>query len=375
MPLERLRNTRKSHVVLLGVGLAVLAAGFGGYRFVTRQGSLPQGLIQANGRIEGDGITLSSKVAGRITAVDVREGQAVKAGQILVRIDDAQVRSRVDQARAAAETLESQIASARLGVALLRRETPLTVEAARAAVDRAEASVAAAQAAERMARRDAERANDLIAKGFTSSQQSERAQLAVDAAASELGAAAAAALQARKQLALADLGGERVRVKEADLLTLQAQLRQTQAMLAEAQSVLSDLTLLAPAPGVVASRMREPGEVVAAGAPLLELIDLDQLYLKVYVPEAQIGKLRLGLPAKVYSDAFPDQPYDATVRYIAARAEFTPKEVQTPDERVKLVYAVKLYLSANPDHRLSPGVPADAVIRWQEGVAWAKPRW
>jgi len=375
MPLERLRNTRKSHVVLLGVGLAVLAAGFGGYRFVTRQGSLPQGLIQANGRIEGDGITLSSKVAGRITAVDVREGQAVKAGQILVRIDDAQVRSRVDQARAAAETLESQIASARLGVALLRRETPLTVEAARAAVDRAEASVAAAQAAERMARRDAERANDLIAKGFTSSQQSERAQLAVDAAASELGAAAAAALQARKQLALADLGGERVRVKEADLLTLQAQLRQTQAMLAEAQSVLSDLTLLAPAPGVVASRMREPGEVVAAGAPLLELIDLDQLYLKVYVPEAQIGKLRLGLPAKVYSDAFPDQPYDATVRYIAARAEFTPKEVQTPDERVKLVHAVKLYVSANPDHRLSPGVPADAVIRWQEGVAWAKPRW
>ena len=93
------------------------------------------------------------------------------------------------------------------------------------------------------------------------------------------------------------------------------------------------------------------------------------------MPEAQIGKLRLGLPAKVYTDAFPDQPYDATVRYIATRAEFTPKEVQTPDERVKLVHAVKLYVSANPDHRLSPGVPADAVIRWQEGVAWAKPRW
>jgi len=318
---------------------------------------------------------LSSKVAGRITAVDVREGHAVKAGQILVRIDDAQIRTRVEQARAAAATLESQIASARLAIALLRRETLLAVEAARAAVDRAEASVAAAQAAERMARRDAERANDLVAKGFTSGQQSERAQLALDAATSDLGAARAAALQARKQLALADLGGERVRVKEADLLTLQAQLRQTQALLAEAQSVLADLTLLAPAPGVVASRMREPGEVVAAGAPVLELIDLDQLYLKVYVPEAQIGKLRLGLAAKVYTDAFPDQPYDATVRYIATRAEFTPKEVQTPDERVKLVYAVKLYVSANPDHRLSPGVPADAVIRWQEGVAWAKPRW
>jgi len=368
-------SRRKRRVVQFALALTIAAAAFGAYKFASRQDALPQGLIQANGRIEGDGITLSSKVAGRITAVDVREGHAVKAGQILVRIDDAQVRTRVEQARAAAATLESQIASARLAIALLRRETPLAVEAARAAVDRAEASVAAAQAAERMARRDADRATDLIAKGFTSSQQSERAQLALDTATSDLGAARAAALQARKQLALADLGGERVRVKEADLLTLQAQLRQTQALLAEAQSVLADLTLLAPAPGVVASRIREPGEVVAAGAPVLELIDLDQLYLKVYVPEAQIGKLRLGLAAKVYTDAFPDQPYDATVRYIATRAEFTPKEVQTPDERVKLVYAVKLYVSANPDHRLSPGVPADAVIRWQEGVAWAKPRW
>lgn len=375
MPQEAEKDPGRRRVVQVSVALAIAVAGFGVYQFATRQGALPIGLIQANGRIEGDGITVSSKVAGRIAAVDVREGHTVKAGQVLVRIDDAQVRARVDQAGAAAATLESQIASARLGIALLRRETPLTVEAARAAVDRANASVAGAQAAERMARRDAERANDLIAKGFTSSQQSERAQLALDAAASELDAARAAALQTRKQLAQADLGGERVRVKEADLLTLQAQLKQTQAMLAEAQSVLADLTLPAPAAGVVASRMREPGEVVAAGAPLLELVDLDQLYLKVYVPEAQIGKLRLGLPAKVYTDAFPDQPYDATVRYIATRAEFTPKEVQTPDERVKLVYAVKLYVSTNPDHRLSPGLPADAVIRWKEEVAWAKPRW
>lgn len=85
--------------------------------------------------------------------------------------------------------------------------------------------------------------------------------------------------------------------------------------------------------------------------------------------------MRLGLPARVYTDAFPDLPYAATVRYIASRAEFTPKEVQTPDERVKLVYAVKLYLNANPEHRLTPGLPADAVIRWKEGMEWTKPRW
>ena len=88
-----------------------------------------------------------------------------------------------------------------------------------------------------------------------------------------------------------------------------------------------------------------------------------------------IGKVRLGLPARVYTDAFPDEPLSATVRYIAAQAQFTPKEVQTPDERVKLVYAVKLYLDANPQHRATPGLPADAVIRWKEGAPWARPRW
>jgi len=97
--------------------------------------------------------------------------------------------------------------------------------------------------------------------------------------------------------------------------------------------------------------------------------------LKVYVPEFQIGKVRLGLPARIHTDAFPAKPFEATVRYISSRAEFTPKEVQTSDERVKLVYAVKLYLEENPDHSLTPGLPADAIIRWKEGVPWENPRW
>jgi HlyD family secretion protein len=114
---------------------------------------------------------------------------------------------------------------------------------------------------------------------------------------------------------------------------------------------------------------------VAAGTPLFDVVDLDRLYLKVFVPEAQIGKVRLGLPARIHTDAFPERSFAATVRFIASRAEFTPKEVQTPDERVKLVYAVKLSLEDNPEHRLTPGLPADAVIRWRDDVAWRAPRW
>jgi len=154
----------------------------------------------------------------------------------------------------------------------------------------------------------------------------------------------------------------------------QAQAGNARAALAEAESVLADLTIRAPIAGTVTARMADLGEVVGAGTPLLTVVDLDRLYLKVYVPEIEIGRLRLGLPARVHIDAFPDQPYPATLRYIAAQAEFTPKEVQTRDERVKLVYAVRLYLAANPDHRLTPGLPADAVIRWKDEAAWMPPR-
>jgi HlyD family secretion protein len=140
-------------------------------------------------------------------------------------------------------------------------------------------------------------------------------------------------------------------------------------------SVLSNLFVTSPVTGKVTNRVRDNGEVVTAGSPILEVVNLDNLYVKAYVPENQIGKVKLGLPAKVYVDAYPNQPFDATVRYIASDAEFTPKEVQTPDERVKLVYAVKLYLKENPGHRLTPGMPADAIIRWKEGVPWRRPQY
>jgi HlyD family secretion protein len=164
-------------------------------------------------------------------------------------------------------------------------------------------------------------------------------------------------------------------MSRASRAQVQARVRQAQAEVAERRSIWRDLSLLAPASGTVTLRLREAGEVVAAGTPVLEIVNLDRLFVKIFVPENQIGKIRLGLPARVYVDAFPDEPFPARVSTIASTAEFTPKEVQTRDERVKLVYSVKLALTQNPGHRLTPGMPADAVIRWQEKTPWQKPRW
>lgn len=367
-----LEKLPRKYYVALGIVVALAVAAI---LFARMPRGAPEGLIQANGRIEGDLVSIASKVPGRIVRIEVREGDSVKGGQVLARLDDAQLRARVEQAAAAVATLEAQLASAESALDLLRNEVPLRVEAATAEVGRAQALMVKAEANGHQARRDADRAESLVAKGAASKQFSERARLVLDTAASELTAAREGLVQSRRLLDLARLGDHQIRAREAERDALQARLRQAKASLAEAESLLADLTITASSPGVVVTRVREPGEVIASGAPILELVDLDQLYLKVFVAESEIGKLRRGLPARIHTDAFPDQPFAAKVRYIASRAEFTPKEVQTPDERVKLVYAVKLYLDANPGGRLTPGLPADAMIRWREDAPWAKPRW
>lgn len=360
----------------LWVGIGVLGvAGVIGYRLWVGSRALPEGLLQANGRIEGDHVAVASKFAGRIAELKVREGDTVRADQVLAVLDDAQIQAKANQAAAAVATLEAQIEAETTALAVLRKELPLAVSGANAERSRAGAANAKADATHVQGARDAERMRELRSKGIVPQQSAERADLAVTAAQAEHDAARSAVVEAGNRLSQARLGSDRIKAKEAQLAALQAQRNQAGASLAEAQSVLADLTLKAPSPGIVLTRFRQAGEVVSAGTPILDLVDLDQLYLKVYVPEVQIGKLRLNRPARIYTDAFPDTPFEALVSYISARAEFTPKEVQTPDERVKLTYAVKLSLTKNPDHKLTPGLPADAVIRWKDDVPWVKPKW
>jgi HlyD family secretion protein len=441
------------------VALVLLAGMMLAYTRWSQRAALPEGLVQANGRIEGDRITVASKVPGRVRALRAREGDTVRAGQVVVLLDDAQAVARVAQARAAlaqavsrrrhadavvgeadtgvararaavaqAEaatvraaqavvTLESRVRAAETGLSVLRRETDVALETAQAGLAQARSAVTHAEATEVQTRRDAERYARLAEQGLVEPQRAELAELAWTAAHSGVVAARSALLQAEQRLADARLGPDRIRARESERSALESERAQAEAGVTEARAAVDearlvvgqglaalaqaqagraaaaaaeaqaraavdeaesahgDLSIVAPADGVVTTRTINIGEVIGAGAPLLELADLDRLYLRVFVAETDIGKVRLGLPARIYTDAFPDRPVAATVRYIASRAEFTPKEIQTADERVKLVYAVKLYLDANPEHRLTPGLPGDAVIRWNEAVPWQRPRW
>ena len=152
-----------------------------------------------------------------------------------------------------------------------------------------------------------------------------------------------------------------------------AALREAKAALAEQQRYLDEMTVRAPTAGTVLVRTIERGEWVQPGTPLFTLVDLNQLYLKIYVPEPDIGKIVHEQPARVHVDAFPNRFFPARVSKIASEAEFTPKNVETREERVKLVFAVELALDENPDGVLKPGMPADAVVRIEDGPEWITP--
>lgn len=367
---------RRRRWLLAASLIAAVAAGAAlAQTLVARRNALPDGFIQVNGRLEGDPVTIAGKLPGRIAVLAAREGDQVTAGQVLVRLDDATARARRDEGRAAEEAAWARVAAARAELEILRQSVPISTSSAEAALAAATSSLEKARATSDQAGRERERARRLREGDALDPQSAERLEAASRVASREVERTRAEAARAARQLADARLGPARIAAQEEQLRVLEAVARQAGAQLAQAQAALDDLTIVSPASGTVTTRFTEVGEVVAAGAPLLEVVDLDRLYLKVFVRERDVGRVRLGLPARVFTDAFPDDPFPAEVRYIASRAEFTPKEVQTADERARLVYAVKLYLARNPDHRLTPGLSADALIRWKDGAAWVKPRW
>ncbi len=359
--------------VLLGIAAVVIGCGYVYYLAESR--TLPDGLIAASGRIEGDRIVAAAKYPGRVSKVFAREGDQVGVGTVIAQLEDDSFQAKVEQARQASNATEAQLKSAQGALDIAQREVPLGVNLADATVSQAQAAYAKANALEKQAGLDAARHKDLFERGVIERHRYEQADLAWQVAQSDVRAAQEAVNRARQGVSQAALGNDKVKARQQDIAALSAQHERAEAAVKEASSVLTDLVIKSPASGVVLARLREPGEVVMPGGAVLEMVDLDHLQLKVYVPEAKIGQLRLGLPARIYTDAQPEQFYDAKVTYISSRAEFTPKEVQTTDERVKLVYAVKLSIEKNPDHKLMPGIPADAGVRWKDGVVWQKPRW
>jgi HlyD family secretion protein len=287
-------------------------------------GGNSDGGIEASGTIEGTEINVAAEVGGRVLRVPVTEGARVAAGDTLVVINDEEYRLQLKQAAA---NLASQDAAYRLAREGSRKEDLLQAEAAFDA-----------------ARADHQRMKDLLATATITQKQ-------YDDVYARFVAAEQTYAKARAGLRPEEISGARARRESA---AAQVELLQKR---------IRDCTVLAPAPGTVTLRAVEPGELVGPGSNVVRLTFLDKVKLTIYVNEAELGFVTLRQPAEVFIDSFGEsRPFSGSVVYISPSAEFTPKNVQTKEERTKLVFAVKIQVD-NPDGALKPGLPADAVLR------------
>lgn len=294
-------------------------------------------VLEATGTVEGVEALIGFDQAGQLTTVHVREGDHIVAGQVVATLDTAKLHARRLQAQA-------QVSAAN---ALLRE---MKIGARPQELVQAATSSDAARARLVDARRDLARARTLYAGGVVSREAYDKAQTAAEVQENQYRHAA-------QQVDLVEEGPRRERIDAQ-----QAQLEYAQAALAEIVASIDNAVLRAPFAGVVTVQHREPGEIVSAGAPVVTLLNRGNRWVKVYVPENRIAAVRLGAPVSIRSDTYERKRYAGQISHIASEAEFTPKTVQTQEERVKLVYAVKVRISDDPEYDLKPGMPADAVI-------------
>lgn len=351
------------------------------------------GAVRGSGTIETEQVVIASKVPGRIARLHAREGDRVRRGMPLVTIEGRELLAQIDQARAGVETARARVAQAEAALALQRRQVEAQIAQAEAAlagarsrlrqasegrdlaaaqtalqVRQAEAAFAAAAENSRAAQATLDRAAQelrrleaLHGEGAASRQQLETAQAVYEVARAQYVAARETAAQAEAALRLARDNLRLVRLREEEVSAARSQVAQAEAALRQLETQRENLVVTAPIDGTVLSRHAGEGEIVAAGAPILTLAELHEVWVRLYIPLPQLGAITLGQRADVTTDALPGRTFAGRVTEIAQQAEFTPSNVQTREERVKLVFAVKVAL-ANPDGVLKPGMPVDAAI-------------
>ena len=349
---QRRRSWRPLVVLVLLLGLAA-----GGYSLWKRFFSVPpvpDNIVLLSGRIEGDDSAVAPKTTGRIVEVRFREGDSVSAGDTIAVLDDQQIKAREEQANATVVQASARARSAQDMINVLQEQ-----------LHQAEAEVAQQEAQYQLAIFDRDAYTRLAKTGAASERQGKQAEATAEQQ-------RAAVTAAKRRVAAVEM---QIVQQKAEVASAAATSSQARAQLDEARANRQDLIVKAPFSGTVATRTAEPGEVVTAGTAVVTLIDLNQVYLRGFVPEGQIGKVKLGQPVHIYLDSNPNQPIDAYVSRIDPKATFTPENTYFRDDRVKQVVGVKLQLKSGFGYA-KPGMPADGEIliggdRWPQG-RWRK---
>jgi len=381
--------------------IVVVAAVAGGWWFWKTHSGDPN-TIRLSGNIELTQANLSFKYSGRLVELLVDEGAIVTKGQLLARLDLTEYQRQVEREHASVASSQSSLIQLRTSidfqkaniesdVALKRailqqaeaRLTELQNGSRKEEIEQARASLSEAQATQKQASADWERAQTLFKNDDISAQQRDQFRRAFDAAnatvrrlseslqLAEIGPRKeqidqqrAVVEQARASLKIAEAQRIDLKRRTEEIGMRQSDIQRAQAQAGVLDSQLSDRTLFAPFDGVVLTKGTEVGEVLSAGASVVTVGDVEHPWVRAYLSEKDLGRVKLGTPAKVTTDSFKGKHYDGKVTFISAEAEFTPKQIQTEEERTKLVYRIKIEVP-NPNRELKSNMPADVEIRVQ----------
>jgi HlyD family secretion protein len=394
--------TKRKRIGLIAlVGLAALAglAAVAGTsaRWWTRPSD---DVLLASGSIEATEVAVSFKIPGRVIERPVDEGDRVAQGDLVGRLESKELEADVERLRASLQATETRVPQLRTEVVLQQELTQARIADAQATLaarearlvelkngsrpqdlQKARAEVREAKAVMENAQVDVRRMDLLFREGFIAEQARDVARTTFTVAAErhqnalerldlvregprqeEILRAEAEVRQAKAGLLLAQTGELETVRKRQELPTLQATIVHDRAALSASETQFDYTVVRSPQAGVVVRKHVEPGEMIAAGTPVVTIADLENIWLKIYIPEPQLGRIKLGQAAEITTDSSRGKVYRGKVTYISSEAEFTPKNVQTQEERVKLVFAVKISLD-NPNQELKPGMPADAKVQ------------
>jgi HlyD family secretion protein len=387
--------------LLLPIGL--LLAGIAGAIWYFNTPSKVEQPLQVSGRIESYETNIGAKFAGRVNYIAVREGDRVRQGQVIVRMDDEQIQAQLrgadariitaqqqeEQARLQLNVLDSQVQQIQLNLQQAQGDAKGKVGQAEASLassqaqyNEAQANLEQAKAQLKLARVNRDRYAQLVKQGVVEQQQFDQAQTDYETAVATVTARQGSVESFRKladaaqgQLQQAQTSTLNPNIRNAQIASLRTQQAQANAKLAaaqadvknslaqrqEIQSQITDLNIISPIDGVVITRSVEPGTVVTTGKTLLTVINPDEVYLRGFMPEGEIGKIKVGQNAKVFLDSAPEEPLSAKINAIDTEASFTPENIYFKEDRVKQVFGLKITIN-QPNGLAKPGMPADAEI-------------
>lgn len=335
----------KKSVIVAVLLVLVLAVGFTVWREQQKNKHVEQWY---SGTIDAHQSNISFQTSGRVNRINYDEGQSVKEGEVIAELDTEEHRARIQQAKSNLERAQKNREQLVDVLNIYKKSLPADVR-------QAQAALSIAKDVTENARKNYVRYSELYKRGVVTEKERDDVRLAFDNASSRY-------LQAEAALTAANSNLGKIDATEKDIAQAGAQVLVAKAALDEATIRLGYTRLLSPVDGIITSRNIELGEVVNPGREVMTISDLTRVYLKIYVRETDIGNVRPGQPAEVKIDSMPGRVFKGNVSYISQVAEFTPKIIQTKEERVKYVYLVKISIF-NPDLALKPGLPADAWLK------------